>query len=113
MHRYAVFQYPAHSELAPTSLSDESPRPTIRKLGSAQGTSFIQLTFSAGAVMADHQARVPIILQGISGTIVVTIDETEIELSPGTIIHIAAEVNHALSAQLPAVASLIVLANEN
>lgn len=90
-------------------------KPNVSVLGKFDGTRVIRLSFRDGDVLADHTAAAPILILGQTGSINLTINDPagvkHISLTPGTAVHIAPKVVHALTAAGPATANLLVLGN--
>lgn len=62
------------------------------------GVTLIRLSFAAGAVMREHQATAPILVQTLSGHIVFEVSGESYEMPAGAIIHVEANVPHELTA---------------
>ena len=58
----------------------------------------MRLSFRAGQTMAEHTARWPILVIGRAGSVAFTVGDQTTTLTPGTAIHVEAEVTHALTA---------------
>lgn len=88
-------------------------KPNVSVLGKFDGVRVIRLAFREGDVLADHTAAAPILVIGQTGSIDLTVNDPDgvkhMTLAPGTAVHIAPKVVHALSANGPATANLLVL----
>ncbi|HIW96318.1 MAG TPA: hypothetical protein H9867_07540 [Candidatus Corynebacterium gallistercoris] len=83
--------------------------PEVKMAGVVDGARVLRLSFRAGDVMADHSASMPILIAGQAGEIEVKVGEDSFTLTPGTMLSVAANKVHSLSAEAHAVATLIVL----
>ncbi len=96
--------------LADTALSDaEAPGPAIKALAHLTGATVVRLSFRAGQTMAEHTARWPILVIGQAGSVAFTVGDQTTTLTPGTAIHVQAEVTHALTATEDSALTLVVL----
>ncbi|GAB09633.1 hypothetical protein GOARA_044_00070 [Gordonia araii NBRC 100433] len=96
--------------LADTALSQpDASGPDIKALAHLNGATVVRLSFRAGQSMPSHTARWPILVLGQAGRVEFTVDDTMTVLTPGTAIHVDAEVTHALTATEDSALSLIVL----
>ncbi|MDL9936935.1 cupin domain-containing protein [Gordonia sp. ABSL1-1] len=84
-------------------------RPNISVLARLTKANVIRLSFRAGQVMADHKAGRPILVIGQRGEIDFAVSGEHITVTPGTSIHVEAEVSHALTAVTDAVVTLVLL----
>lgn len=69
------------------------------KLYEGPGFRIRQLAFDAGAVLGEHSAPDPIVVQVVDGAVAFEVDGTTYELRRGSILHVAANVPHALTAR--------------
>ena len=74
-----------------------TPPAMTRKL-EGDGANFIFLTYTPGQVLRSHTAAHPITVQTLTGALVLTTDDGNIELQPGTVVHLRAMVVHEVSA---------------
>ncbi len=68
--------------------------PAMRRKLEGDGANLIVMTFTPGQVLRSHTAAHPITLQTISGSLVLTTDDGDISLTPGTVVHLRAMVVH-------------------
>jgi quercetin dioxygenase-like cupin family protein len=71
--------------------------------------SVIVFAFDAGAELREHHAPVPVLLQVLDGRVQVDAGEESVELTPGGLLHIVAEVRHRVVAAEPSHLQLTVL----
>lgn len=105
-----------HSHAAPGDRPAPHPEhhterrvPEVKMAGVVDGARVIRLSFRAGDAMADHSASKPILIMGQAGEIEVKVGEDTFALTPGTMLSIAADKVHSLTAEAHAVATLVVL----
>jgi uncharacterized protein (DUF2249 family)/quercetin dioxygenase-like cupin family protein len=75
----------------------------------ADGVRLVCIALDAGQVLADHTATSPVLVHVLEGRVVVGIDDDEVVLGAGGILHIDARVRHALRAEGSARVLLTVL----
>lgn len=73
----------------------------------ADGVRIRTLAFDAGAVMREHRAPVPIVVQVLTGRILFRVEGEEHEMSAGGLIQVAGDVLHELEALEPSRVLLI------
>ncbi|MFT4200571.1 cupin domain-containing protein [Gordonia sp. (in: high G+C Gram-positive bacteria)] len=96
--------------LADTALSSpDSTGPDIKALAHLNGATVVRLSFRAGQSMAEHTARWPILVISQAGRVEFTVGGQTTVLTPGSAIHVEADVTHALAATEDSALSLIVL----
>ncbi|MFT3898982.1 MAG: cupin domain-containing protein [Gordonia sp. (in: high G+C Gram-positive bacteria)] len=96
--------------LADTALSlPDSTGPDIKALAHLNGATVVRLSFRSGQSMAEHTARWPILVISQAGRVEFTVGDETTVLTPGSAIHVEAEVTHALTATEDSALSLIVL----
>lgn len=71
--------------------------------------SVIVFAFDRGIELREHHAPVPVLLQVLDGRVRVEAEGTEVELRPGDLLHIAADVRHRVVADEPSRLQLTVL----
>lgn len=71
--------------------------------------SVIVFAFDAGVELREHHAPVPVLLQVLDGRVRVDAAGESVELVPGGLLHIAAEVRHRVVATEPSHLQLTVL----
>lgn len=76
----------------------EPGRVRSRKLFAGAGTTIMGLALDGGAVMREHRAPVPILVQLVEGEAVLEVDGRRIALVPGTLVHLEAGVRHQVEA---------------
>jgi len=81
----------------------------IRKLFSASGARAMMLALDTGQGLTEHRAPVPILVQALDGTALFTAEGREVELRPGGIVHLDANVPHAVIATEPSHVLLMLL----
>lgn len=84
----------ALAEQNPIREGDVSPHRTF----DGEGFRIRHLAFDAGAVLAEHQAPVPIIVQVVQGSVKFAVDGDVHTLSTGAIVHVAAKNPHEVTA---------------
>lgn len=72
--------------------------PAITRKLEGDGANLIFLTFTPGQVLRSHTTVHPITLQTLQGVLTVTTEHGEVELLPGTVMHLRAMVVHEVSA---------------
>lgn len=73
------------------------------------GVRLVTFGFDADQSLNEHSAGVPILIQVVCGTIVVTVAGHSHRLVPGGIVHIPARVPHTVHAHEPSVVALTLL----
>lgn len=90
-----------------------SPRtgtpPAISRKLEGDGANLIFLTFTPGQVLRSHTSVHPITVQAIRGQLLLTTDQGETVLEPGTVVHLRAMVVHEVSAPQDAPAENVLL----
>ena len=69
----------------------------------------VGFAFDEGQELTEHTAAVPAILQVVSGRFRVVLGDDEMELGPGSWVHMEAHLQHALEALEPSVLLLTLL----
>ena len=64
-----------------------------------EGFRVRHLAFDAGAVLAEHTAPVPIIVQVVEGSVLFDVDGHGYELTQGAILSVGGQVPHAVTAR--------------
>ena len=72
--------------------------PAITRKLEGDGANLIFLTFTPGQVLRAHTTAHPITLQTLQGTLKVVTDDGEVDLLPGSVMHLRAMVVHEVSA---------------
>lgn len=72
-----------------------------RHLFTGSAVSIATVAIGAGAVMSEHMALAPILIQVVHGNVTMTMDGTETHLPEGAIVHVEAEVRHSILAHEP------------
>lgn len=72
--------------------------PAITRKLEGDGANLILMTFTPGQVLRAHTTAHPIILQTLQGTLNVVTDDGEVNLVPGTVMHLRAMIVHEVSA---------------
>ena len=85
-----------------------TPPAIIRKL-EGDGANLIFLTFAPGQVLRSHTTAHPITVQALQGRLLLTTDDGDIALEPGTVVHLRAMVVHEVSAPEDAAAENVLL----
>lgn len=71
--------------------------------------SVIVFAFDTGVELREHHAPVPVLLQVLDGSVTVEAEGESVELKPGGLLHIAANVYHRVIAAEPSRLQLTVL----
>lgn len=71
--------------------------------------SVIVFAFDAGVELREHYAPVPVLLQVLDGRVQVDAGQESVALTPGDLLHIAADVRHRVVAAEPSHLQLTVL----
>ncbi|MCZ4078690.1 DUF2249 domain-containing protein [Rhodococcus sp. H36-A4] len=87
----------------------EKDKVKTRRVFKGPGVTMIRLSIDSGAVMTEHTAAVPIVLQSISGNAVIEVGGERIDMSAGAIVHVDAHVPHSVEAITPAHLLLLLL----
>jgi len=77
----------------------------------AGGLNVTVFGFDAGEGLTEHQASRAAIVQILSGRLRFTVDGEELDLTPGSWLHMASETPHAVVATEPTVMLLTLLAS--
>ena len=72
--------------------------PAITRKLEGDGVNLIFLTFTPGQVLRSHTTAHPITVQALQGSLVLTTDDGDIAMAPGTVVHLRAMVAHEVSA---------------
>lgn len=72
--------------------------PAITRKLEGDGANLILMTFTPGQVLRAHSTAHPITLQTLQGTLNVVTDDGEVNLVPGTVMHLRAMIVHEVSA---------------
>lgn len=80
-----------------------------KRMLDAPGARIMQLAFDDGVELREHKAQVPILIQGLSGVVTVSVGDEEMVLEPGGIVHVAAHVPHAVIAHAGQARILVVM----
>lgn len=72
--------------------------PAITRKLEGDGANLILMTFTPGQVLRAHTTAHPITLQTLQGTLNVVTDDGEVNLVPGTVMHLRAMIVHEVSA---------------
>lgn len=64
----------------------------------ATGANVVIFAFDNGAVLREHSAMQPVLLQAVEGKLTVNIDGQDFELTPGDLLHIEPHVEHSVTA---------------
>ena len=83
--------------------------PSISRKLEGDGANLIFLTFAPGQVLRSHTSAHPITVQALQGQLLLTTDQGEIVLEPGTVVHLRAMVVHEVSAAQDAPAENVLL----
>jgi quercetin dioxygenase-like cupin family protein len=76
----------------------EKGRVRSRKLFAGSGATIMGLVMDAGAVMREHHAPVPILIQLAEGEALLEVEGRRIALVPGALVHVETGVRHGLEA---------------
>jgi len=92
------------------SLVVVQPESTIsRTILKSEGTRLVLFGFAKGQVLTEHTAAVPVLLQALSGELVISADGRSDILKPGGVIHLGTRVPHAVEALTDSVMLLTML----
>jgi quercetin dioxygenase-like cupin family protein len=80
-----------------------------RHLFSGSAVSIATVAIGAGAVMSEHMALAPILIQVVHGHVTMTLDGADTDLPEGAIVHVEAEVRHSVLAHEPSWLLVMVL----
>lgn len=72
--------------------------PAITRKLEGDGANLIFLTFTPGQVLRSHTTAHPITLQTLQGALKVTTEDGDVDLLPGTVMHLRAMVVHEVAA---------------
>ncbi len=72
--------------------------PAITRKLEGDGANLVFMTFTPGQVLRSHTSSHPITLQALHGELKVTTETDEVELLPGTVMHLRAMVVHEVAA---------------
>ncbi len=82
-----------------------------RVVFNADGLRVVLFAFDTGEQLTDHAATVPAVVQVIKGRLEMTLGEEQIEIHPGSWVHMDAHLVHALVALEPSVVILTLQRN--
>ena len=72
--------------------------PAITRKLEGDGVNLIFLTFTPGQVLRSHTTAHPITVQALKGALILTTDDGDVALEPGTVVHLRAMIVHEVSA---------------
>lgn len=72
-----------------------------RRLYRTEELTILGVSIDAGAVLADHVSRLPILIQVVDGQMVLEVRPDRLDLSVGAMVHVEANVRHAVEALIP------------
>jgi len=72
--------------------------PAITRKLEGDGANLIFLTFTPGQVLRSHTTAHPITVQALKGALILTTDDGDVALEPGTVVHLRAMIVHEVSA---------------
>lgn len=87
----------------------QAGRVSPHRLHDGDGFRLRHLAFDAGAELAEHVAPRPILVHVLDGSIRFTVEGTEHTMARGAVIHVPANVPHALVADEPSHVLLLLL----
>ncbi|QCO99277.1 DUF2249 domain-containing protein [Arthrobacter sp. 24S4-2] len=93
---HTVIAVDAEALLAALPVSAGAVRST--RVFKGEGAGVVRLTFDEGAVMREHTAAAPILLQVLSGHVALDVGGERVDLPAGAIIHLDANLPHSLEA---------------
>lgn len=73
-----------------------------QRIFQGEGATMVRLTFAAGQEMREHSTNSPLIVQVIAGDVRFNIGDEDLELTTGSILHVAPGIRHALEARTEA-----------
>lgn len=77
-------------------------RQQLQRIFQGEGATLVRLTFVAGQEMREHATNSPLIVQVLAGEVRFDIGEDQLELTTGSILHVAPGIRHALKAHTEA-----------
>lgn len=72
--------------------------PAIARKLEGDGVNLIFLTFTPGQVLRSHTTAHPITVQALKGALILTTDDGDVALEPGTVVHLRAMIVHEVCA---------------
>ncbi len=92
-----------------TAVQEEST--VSRTVLKADGARLVLFAFDEGQVLTEHTAAMPVLLQALEGSFLITGGPDEATLKPGDVIHLDTRLPHSVTALEPAKLLLIMLDN--
>lgn len=86
------------AEALAAALPIEDARVRAHKLAESPGATVVAMAFDAGTVLSSHIAPGPILIQTISGEVIVEVEDEKVRLPLGGIVHIDTRVPHEVRA---------------
>ncbi|HET8779153.1 MAG TPA: cupin domain-containing protein [Agromyces sp.] len=80
-----------------------------RRIFAGPGASVVRLSLADGEVLKEHIAMAPLLLQMLAGRAAITVADERVELGAGGLLHIDAQVPHAVEALEDAQVMLVLL----
>lgn len=82
-------------------LAIEAGEIRTRRIFKGTGFTLMRLSLDAGAVLREHTAQVPILVEVLSGHATMALDGAAVDMPEGAIIHIDALIPHSVEAITP------------
>jgi len=80
-----------------------------RELLRARGGTITLFAFAPGQAISEHSAPFEVLLQGVAGTVEVTLDGQPHQVAAGEVLHLPAGVPHGLRAEEPCKVMVVML----
>lgn len=94
--RISIVANGAESLLA--TLPVATGRARARQILKAKGVRIMRLSFDAGQTMKEHVEYVPVLIQTLQGTVVLTVSGERIEMPAGAVVHLDKQLTHSITA---------------
>jgi quercetin dioxygenase-like cupin family protein len=94
--RISIVASGAESLLA--TLPVASGRARARQILKAKGVRIMRLSFDAGQTMKEHVEYVPVLIQTLQGSVILSVSGEQIEMPAGAIVHLDKQLAHSITA---------------
>lgn len=92
------------------SLVSIQPEATVsRTVMHTEGGNIVLFSFDEGQELSEHTAAMPVFVQTISGRLLITGGDDEVELTPGNLVYFPTRLPHAVKALEPSVMMLTMI----
>lgn len=94
------------------SLVEIAPSATVsRTVMKAEGVNLVLFSFDEGQELTEHTAAMPVVIQTLEGSLLITAGGREVVLRPGGVVHLTTRLPHAVKALEPSKMLIHMLTN--